>query len=100
MKKIFTLLLLTVALSLRSSLFAQAPVVTVTGYIAASTTWTKDNIYLLSGFVYVNNGATLTIEAGTLIKGDKFSKGALIISRGAKLVADGTAAEPIVFTSN
>ncbi|HUM47131.1 MAG TPA: hypothetical protein PLD84_09390, partial [Chitinophagales bacterium] len=100
MKRIFTLLLLTVALSLQSSLFAQAPVITISGYISANTTWTKNNIYLLSGFVYVNNGATLTIEPGTLVKGDKFSKGAVIISRGARLMADGTAAEPIVFTSN
>lgn len=100
MKK-FTLLLLFVALIFgQLKVFAQAPVVVVSGYITANTTWTKDNIYLLTGFVYVTNGATLTIEPGTLIKGDKFSKGALIITRGAKIIADGTASEPIVFTSN
>ncbi|MBK9732219.1 MAG: T9SS type A sorting domain-containing protein [Chitinophagaceae bacterium] len=100
MKRFTTLMLLATMLSAQTMVFAQVPVQVVSGYITTNTTWTKDNIYLLTGFVYVNNGATLTIEPGTLIKGDKFSKGALIISRGAKLMADGTAAEPIVFTSN
>jgi Secretion system C-terminal sorting domain len=78
-------------------LFAQ---VTVSGEITANTTWTKNNSYLLKGFVYVKNGATLTIEAGTTIKGEKATKGALIVTRGAKINANGTANEPIVFTSN
>ncbi|MBX7107044.1 MAG: T9SS type A sorting domain-containing protein [Chitinophagales bacterium] len=100
MKKSTTLFLLMAMLGVQTLSFAQAPVQEVSGYITSNTTWTKENIYLLSGFVYVTNGATLTIEPGTLIKGDKFSKGALIIARGAKLIADGTADEPIVFTSN
>ncbi|HNM27830.1 MAG TPA: hypothetical protein PKL15_20455, partial [Saprospiraceae bacterium] len=72
----------------------------VTGDITTNTTWTKNNTYLLSGFVYVTNGAVLTIEPGTVIKGDKATKGSLIVTRGAKLIADGTPNEPIVFTSN
>lgn len=100
MKKSTTLLLLISMLCVHTITFAQAPVEVVSGYITNNTTWSKENIYLLTGFVYVTNGATLTIEPGTLIKGDKFSKGALIVSRGAKLMADGTAAEPIIFTSN
>lgn len=74
--------------------------VTVTGDITANTTWTADKIYLLKGNVFVTNNVTLTIEAGTLIKGDKSTKGALIITRGAKIQAVGTADKPIVFTSN
>ena len=74
--------------------------VPVSGNITSNTTWTKDNIYLLTGFVYVKSGATLTIEAGTLIKGDKPSKGTLIITRGSKISAVGTSCEPIIFTSN
>ncbi|MFB9842417.1 hypothetical protein [Mucilaginibacter ginsenosidivorans] len=73
--------------------------VTVTGDIDANTTWTADKIYLLKGFVYVTNGATLTIEPGTIIKGDKATKGTLTVTRGAKLMAVGTATKPIVFTS-
>lgn len=55
--------------------------------------------YLLKGWVYICDGATLTIEPGTVIKGDKGTKAALIAERGGRLVAQGTAAEPIVFTS-
>lgn len=74
--------------------------VEVQGSITSNTTWTSDKKYLLKGFVYVEDGATLTIQAGTIIKGDKPTKGSLIIKRGAKLIADGTTSQPIVFTSN
>ena len=95
MKKV--LLLFTLLLCGFAAIHAQ---VVVSGAITANTTWTKNNTYLLQGFVYVKNGATLTIEPGTTIKGDKVSKGALIVTRGAKIIADGTPSEPIVFTSN
>lgn len=74
-------------------------VVEVSGEISANTTWSASKIYLLKGFVFVSNGATLTIEPGTIIKGDKASKGTLIITRGAKINATGTVDKPIVFTS-
>ncbi len=54
----------------------------------------------MNGFVYVTDGATLTIPAGTVIRGDKTNKGTIIVEKGGKLIANGTAAEPIVFTSN
>jgi len=79
---------------------APAPVVIPAGTITTNTTWTRNNIYLLNGFVYVDNGATLTIESGTIIKGDLNNKGSLIIRRGARIDARGTATQPIVFTSN
>jgi len=63
-------------------------------------TFESTETYLLKGFVYADEGATLTIEAGTIIKGDKSTKGTLIIKRGAKIYANGTASDPIVFTSN
>ncbi|MCS6916465.1 MAG: T9SS type A sorting domain-containing protein [Chitinophagales bacterium] len=94
MKRTFTLLALLVL-----GLHGRADEV-ISGYITQNTTLTKDKIWLLQGFVYVTNGATLTVEPGTLVKGDKATKGALIITRGAKLIAEGTAQEPIVFTSN
>lgn len=74
--------------------------VDVQGEIKTDTRWTAANRYLLKGFVYVRTGATLTIEEGTTIFGDKDSKGALIIEPGAKIMAMGTAAKPIIFTSN
>ncbi len=55
---------------------------------------------MLSGFVYVKNNAILTIEPGTLIKGVSNSKATLIIERGSKIMAAGTASNPIVFTSD
>ena len=75
-------------------------VITVSGTITSNTTWTCNNTYLLSGFVYVKSGATLTIEPGTIIKGEKATKGTLIITRTGKIVAQGTSTNPIVFTSN
>ncbi|WBO83671.1 T9SS type A sorting domain-containing protein [Hymenobacter yonginensis] len=72
-----------------------------TGFqITQNTTWTRNNIYVLNGCVYVNSGATLTIEAGTIIKGDLANQGALVIRQGARLNAVGTPTQPIVFTSN
>ena len=73
---------------------------TVSGNITQNTTWTNDKTYLLTGYVYVKNGASLTIQPGTVIQGDKLSKGTLIITRGAKIIADGKRSQPIVFTSN
>lgn len=55
--------------------------------------------YWLKGYVYVNNRATLTLAAGSVILSDTISKGALIVERNSKLYAEGTATEPIVFTS-
>ncbi|TZF82296.1 hypothetical protein FW774_16560 [Pedobacter sp. BS3] len=74
--------------------------VVISSDITASTTWTADKIYLLKGNVFVTGNATLTIEPGTIIKGDKATKGALIISRGSKITAEGTVDKPIVFTSS
>jgi hypothetical protein len=75
-------------------------IVKVAGSITSDTKWTADKQYLLTNFVYVKAGATLTIEPGTIIKGDKVTKGALFIERGGKIMAVGTATQPIVFTSN
>ena len=74
-----------------------AGVVNVTADVTADTTWTKNNVYVLKQLTYVSSG-TLTIEPGTVVTGD--AAAALIISRGAKLVAAGTVTEPIVFTSS
>ena len=70
------------------------------GEIQATRTLSADTIYLLKGFVYVLDGATLNIPAGTILKGDKATKATLIIERGGKIMAKGTSSKPIVFTSN
>lgn len=72
------------------------------GIISADETWTKDNVYILKQRVFVADGVTLTIQPGTLImgqSGDVADVGVLVISRGATLIAEGTAEEPIIFTS-
>jgi len=60
----------------------------------------KKGTYILKGWVSITDGVTVTFEPGTIIKGDKDTKAALIVQRGGKLMARGTATEPIVFTSN
>ncbi|MEH6537053.1 MAG: hypothetical protein V7719_11705 [Psychroserpens sp.] len=80
----------------------ECPIITVTGAITENTTWTNDNIYQLNQKVVVNNGATLTIEPGTIIKGTPGTgslASALIIARDSKINAVGTATQPIIFTS-
>lgn len=70
----------------------------VTADITSNVTWTKDKVYELTGLITVRNNATLTIQAGTVIRSNAQAS-ALVITRGAKLIANGTLAEPIVFTS-
>lgn len=77
------------------------PNVTISTNITSNTTWTSNNVYLLSGQIYVKNNATLTIEPGTIIMGDKAVNGSgLFITKGSKIMAEGTSTSPIVFTSN
>ncbi len=70
----------------------------IQGTISSSRFYAKGT-WILKGYVYVTEGATITFEAGCVIKSDITEKGALIIERGAKLIASGTPANPIVFTS-
>jgi len=70
----------------------------ISGTISSSRFYPK-GCYVLKGYVYVTDGATLTFEAGCVIRSDVTNKGALIIERGAKLLAQGTRDNPIVFTS-
>ncbi len=75
-------------------------IVDVTANITTNTLWTSVKIYVLKGFIKVANGATLTIQPGTRIVGDFETLGAsLFVLRGARIVANGTADHPIVFTS-
>jgi hypothetical protein len=74
----------------------------VTGEISTNTTWKADKVHVLNGKVYVKEGVTLTIEPGTIVKGKEglgSLASALIVARGAKLIAEGTADKPIIFTT-
>lgn len=70
----------------------------LTGTVTADKMLTAET-WTLKGYVYVEDGATLTIPAGCIIKSDIVEKGALIVERGAKVMAEGNANSPIVFTS-
>ncbi|PLX10939.1 MAG: hypothetical protein C0598_09355 [Marinilabiliales bacterium] len=76
--------------------------ITKTGFIETDETWTANNIYLLDKKVVVSEGITLTIEAGTIVKGmpgEETLASALVVARGGKLMAEGTADNPIIFTA-
>jgi len=72
----------------------------LSGRITSDRTLTSSNVYTLRDLVYVTNGATLTIQPGTKIVGEKSTRGALIITRGCKIIANGTVDKPVVFTSD
>jgi hypothetical protein len=76
------------------------PVIVVTSEVTGTETWTSGNYYVLRGAVFVRQGATLNIQAGTKIIGESGSLGTLIVERGGRLNAIGTREEPIVFTSD
>jgi len=78
---------------------AQAAEIFVTGNIASSTTWTANNTYNLQTQVYVLPGATLTIEAGTIIASTTGLGGSLAVARGAKIFVLGTQDKPVIMTS-
>lgn len=76
-------------------------VVSITSNITEDTEWC-DNVYVLESRITVEDGATLTICPGTIIKGQAgtgVNATALVVARGAKIIAEGTADAPIIFTS-
>lgn len=68
--------------------------------ITTNTTFTANNVYVIPRLkqLFVEPGATLTIEPGTVVKGEQGS--VLVVTRGARIIADGTADHPIVLTTN
>ncbi|MDZ7369811.1 MAG: T9SS type A sorting domain-containing protein [candidate division KSB1 bacterium] len=73
--------------------------VVIQGDITKNRTLSADSTYLLRGFVRVKSGATLTIPPGTVIYGEYNTQGSLIVQPGGKIIAQGTANKPIIFTS-
>jgi hypothetical protein len=82
----------TVTVSDVANVLTGTPTADVT--LTAGTPWTVKSQYIIA------NGRTLTVNAGAIVKGDKATKGVIIIQPGGKLLAVGTAANPIVFTSS
>lgn len=78
---------------------ASAATVTVSSNIATSETWTANNLYKLTKQIFVLPGATLTIEAGTVIVSDTGVGGSLAVTRGAKIFVNGTKDNPVIMTS-
>ena len=83
---------------------ASKPVRTVTDAdIIGNVTFSADTVYVLSGLVFVEEGETLTIEPGTVVKGrpsgTSGDDSVLIVARGGRIFADGTASNPIIFTA-
>ena len=102
MKSIFTILYF-IALSFLG--YAQTTINITDADLTGDQTfhWTNNNVYLLDGLVFLEEGGELHIEPGTVVKftprADVGNPSALIITRGAKIFAEGTAAEPIIFTA-
>ena len=84
------------------SVGAEPTTIRVTGNITANTTWVTGKTYILGSRIFVVSPATLTIQKGVIVKGEAGSGAnatALVVARGAKIDAQGTATEPIIFTS-
>lgn len=76
--------------------------IVISSNITTNTTWETGKTYILSGRIVVTSGATLTIQPGVIVKGEVGTGAnatALVIARGAKINAAGTATQPIIFTT-
>jgi hypothetical protein len=76
------------------------PVIVISGRLTGTVNWTNNYYYVLRGAVFVEEGATLNIQAGTRVVGEAGSVGTLVVLRGGRLNAIGTREQPIVFTSD
>lgn len=106
-----TLLLVLLGVALCNTVYAAAPQVVlgpgvgaanfrVPYHLTANRTLSRDTVYIATGWTFVDSTFALTIQSGTLIRGDSASGGTIIVKRGARINAIGTPTEPIVFTSN
>lgn len=87
------------AMGIASASAANAAEILVTSDITTSTVWTNDNTYNLQDQIYVRNGATLTIEEGTVVASTTNLGGSLAVTRGSQLFVNGTQLNPVIMTS-
>lgn len=73
--------------------------VELTGNLTTRTL-TANKVYLIKGQVFVRNGQVLTVEPGTVILGERRTRGTLIIDIGGQMIANGTVDKPIIMTSD
>ena len=77
------------------------PTATLSGHITSNTTLNASTVYSISGVVYIDSNVTLTIPAGTVLRGNSsVANSSILVRKGGKLVANGTSTNPIVFTSD
>ena len=92
-------------LLLAAPAFAQSTTATIPQFITTNVTLDANEVYLLDGETYVENGGSLTIPAGTIIKGaltpsaGRGPASVLVVQRGGQIFANGTAAQPVIFTT-
>ena len=89
----------TLALGALVASTSNAAEIIVASNITTSTTWTADNTYNIQTQIYVEPGATLTIQAGTIIASDTNIGGSLAVAKGAQLFVLGESGNPVIFTS-
>ncbi|MFZ4635325.1 MAG: T9SS C-terminal target domain-containing protein, partial [Saprospiraceae bacterium] len=103
MKKFFLSLLMLVFMALQMGAQTIVNITDASLQPGQTYNWTKNNVYLLDGVVFLESGSTLNIEAGTVVKftprADVGNPSALVIARGGKIFANGTADAPIIFTA-
>lgn len=102
MKSLFVRALTSLSVIVAAAQLGAATINITDASIDGSETWTADNTYVLSGLVFVEDGESLTIEPGTVIKGkagEGAAASALVVARGGKIFAEGTAEAPIIFTA-
>jgi hypothetical protein len=92
-------LALCVVIAASSAIASAQTVINVSSDIAVSQVWTKNNIYNLTQQIYVLPGASLTIEAGTVVASTANAGGSLAVTKGAQIFVNGTQAEPVIMTS-
>ena len=100
---LIALFLLVPSLLVPSLAFGQQTIVVTDDDVTGEVTWTSDNVYILNGRVFAEEGTVLTIEPGTVIKArysaDPENASVLVIAPGAKIYAEGTPEAPIIFTA-
>ena len=105
MRSLATLTTALLGLVLAGPALAQAPTQTLSGVLTGTTTLDAGQVYLIDGEVYVDNGATLNIPAGTVLKGKqnptagRGQASVLVVQRGGTINATGTATAPVIFTA-